>query len=100
MQIYTKSNDLQINNLYKNDKSLNPQTTDSSNTKNVLNNLNKSQKPTQNTDSSNIKNVFNDLNKSQKPQTSQVTDKIGAALPQSDTFFNKFMKVMLPTSQQ
>lgn len=30
---------------------------------------------------------------------SQVTDKLSDSLPQSDTFFNKFMKVMLPTQQ-
>jgi hypothetical protein len=31
--------------------------------------------------------------------TSQVSDKISDTLPKSDTFFNKFMKVMLPTQQ-
>jgi len=75
--------EMQINNLYKNDKSLNPQN----------NNTNPK------TSSDGVTNVFTKLANKPTQPTSQVSDKIGSTLPPSDTFFNKFMKVMLPTSQ-
>jgi hypothetical protein len=44
-----------------------------------------------------LNNTKSTQNKINSQPVSQVSDKLSDSLPQSDTFFNKFMKVMLPT---
>jgi hypothetical protein len=66
-QLYNKDNLLEINNIYKNN-SVKAESTAST----IINNL------------------------TQQPPKPQVTDQIGASLPPLDTFFSKFMKVVLP----
>jgi len=105
MQFYNKNDSLNINNVYKNDQAVvAPSKTESLNIKSFYKN-DQAVAPSK-TESSVIDNIYANRQKSidqsntkTEKQNPQVTDQIGNALPPQDTFFNKFMKVMIPTAQ-